>query len=222
MGVPYLNIHYQLMQSDLSAPKNTICLFLSYIFLCSHTPVSAILVVSGAYYSCNSYSAISSGGIPFQAWFSEFNSPAFIMALPSNVMHSHLLHRCVCFLFPKAPKQKYIFGGTFQILVLLKKKKEKILCKFERFGVKLQSCKPFHGQDCRQRMAGIPSFLPLGQEPVLFWLGLTVMLFECVPYGDPKSISSFFAKQTGAHLFNVSVMTWRQWDSTVQNSYAPW
>lgn len=66
MGVPYLNIHYQLMQSDLSAPKYTICLFLSHIFLCSHTQISAILVVSGAYYSCTSYSAISRGAIPFQ------------------------------------------------------------------------------------------------------------------------------------------------------------
>lgn len=117
MGVPYLNIHYQLMQSDLSAPKHTICLFLSYILLCSHTQISAILVVSGAYYSCTSYSAISGKGIPFQVLiFSEFNNTNVYEDSTPTCDSFTLFCTGVCVCFAKASKAKSIFGGTVQSL----------------------------------------------------------------------------------------------------------
>lgn len=148
MGLPYLNIHYELMQSDLSAPKYTICLFLSYIFLCSHTQISAILVVSGAYYSCSSYSAISSGGIPFQVLiFQNLTTPMFIKTLPWNMTHSHFstqVWECVC--FANASKVKSIFGGTVQSLVSFFKslsKAENVLQIQETAGQAAESCKPF-------------------------------------------------------------------------------
>ena len=111
MGVPYLNIHYQLLQSDLSAPKYTICLFLSYIFLCSHTWISAILVVSRVYYSCTSYSVISKGGIPFPSPdFQNLTAPTFIMAL--SLMFTCFctgVCMCVC-VSPKFQRQNLSLG----------------------------------------------------------------------------------------------------------------
>lgn len=114
MGVPYLNIHYQLMQSDLSAPKYTICLFLSYIFLCSHTWISAILVVSRVYYSCTSYSVIREGGIPFPSPdFQNLTAPTFIMAL--SLMFTLFctgVCMCVC-VFPQSSRSKiYLWGNS--------------------------------------------------------------------------------------------------------------
>lgn len=165
MGVPYLNIHYQLMQSDLSAPKYTICLFLSYIFLCSHTWISAILVVSGAYYSCTSYSAISKGGIPFPSPdFQNLTAPAFIMAL-SLMWYIHaFLHRCVCMcvcVFPQSSKGKvYPWGTNSKLGHLFKKAKHDRKCFANPRGF-WSSCtvmQVISRLQCRQRMAGrLPS-----------------------------------------------------------------
>lgn len=69
MGVPYLNIHYQLTQSDLSALKYTICLFLSYLFLCSCTWGSAILVVSGAHLPALVILQSAKDAFPSKLWF---------------------------------------------------------------------------------------------------------------------------------------------------------
>ena len=104
--------HYQLLQSDLSAPKYTICLFLSYIFLCSHTWISAILVVSRVYYSCTSYSVISKGGIPFPSPdFQNLTAPTFIMALSLMFMH-FCTGVCVC-VFPQSFRGKtYLWGNS--------------------------------------------------------------------------------------------------------------
>ena len=140
MGVPYLNIHYQLMQSDLSAPKYTICLFLSYIFLCSHTWISAILVVSRVYYSCTSYSVISEGGIPFASPdFQNLTAPTFIMA-PSLMFTLFCTGVCMCVcVSPKFQKQNLPLRESSEAWISFLKGKawQKMVCSSGRFLVRL-------------------------------------------------------------------------------------
>ena len=210
MGVPYLNIHYQLLQSDLSAPKYTICLFLSYIFLCSHTWISAILVVSRVYYSCTSYSVISKGGIPFPSPdFQNLTAPTFIMAL--SLMFTCFctgVCMCVC-VSPKFQRQKSIFGGIVQSTDLFFKRQsitENGLLIREVSGQVALSCKPYQDYNAgRERWEATGCSISIIPEARAwsFWLGSTVTLFEQCAWSWSKEASVHSLKSKLEHTFST-------------------
>lgn len=144
MGVPYLNIHYQLMQSDLSAPKYTICLFLSYIFLCSHTWRSAILVVSGAHLAALVTLQSAKDAFPSSPDFSGFKSANLynVSTLKCNALTPFYTGVCVFFFFFQSSKGRICLRGIVSKSEPLfqKPRHDKIMfCNCKRILVKVHS-----------------------------------------------------------------------------------
>lgn len=125
---------------------------------------------------------------------------------------------CVC--FPKVSEAKPIFGGIVQ-QVFFKRQSitRKWFCSSGRFLVKLH-CHANHFKTTMQaessgRLPAVPSLIPEARAWSFDWV-LQSHYSNSEPDLGPRGISSFSEKQTGTHLFNISVMSWWQWDPTVE------
>lgn len=146
------------------------------------------------------------------------------------------LHRCVCVFFPKAPKMKFIFGEQFKSWTSFSKAKawQKMFChlsleKSKRLLVvqlHAQSCKPFEDYNSDSEWLDLCQLVhhssPWGENLVLLIGFYSHVNLNSVPELGPEKRQFILWEANRNTPFQHIVMTWLQWDPTVQSRQAPW